>query len=119
MRTRSHLLCFVTALCVPAVTAPVVNDLVPSPRLTVPGEVVFEGAPPDIPVEAKFSLTLSPMTRAPFGAGEYKAMSARADIPGTFAFEGLFLDEYSLQIPRLPGILYIRDITCGGHSIFL
>ena len=90
--------------------------VVPRPRLNVPGEVAFEGTPPDKPIEGKLNLNLSPMTRAPFG-GEFKAMSVKADIPGTFVFEGLLLDDYSIRVNQLPESLYIREMTYGGRSV--
>src|SRR5205807_4548536 len=64
------------------------------PRVTVPGEIVWEGAPPDPPVSSQLSINPRPMTRAPF-RGEFRA--ARASMPGQFSLDNVFMDEYSLQ----------------------
>jgi hypothetical protein len=84
------------------------------PRITVPGEIVWEGTPPDPPVTSQLNITPRPMTRAPFG-GEFRA--ARASIPGQFSLDNVFMDEYSLQINGVPPGAYIKEATYGGHSV--
>ncbi len=84
------------------------------PRVTVPGEIVWEGTPPDPPVTSQLSINPRPMTRAPF-RGELRA--ARPTIPGQFSLNSLFMDEYALQITGVPPGAYIKDVTYGGNSV--
>jgi hypothetical protein len=84
------------------------------PRVTVPGEIVWEGAPPDPPVTSQINVNTRPMNRAPFG-GEFRG--ARASIPGQFSLDNLFMDEYSLQINNVPPGAYIKEVSYGGHTV--
>jgi hypothetical protein len=84
------------------------------PRVNVPGEVVWEGTPPDPPISSTLNVNARPMTRAPF-QGEVRA--ARSSIPGQFSLDNLFADEYSLQINGVPAGAYIKDVSYGGHSV--
>jgi hypothetical protein len=95
-----------------------VRDLkvVPRPRMTIAGEVMFDGPAPEKPVEGKLNLNLAPMTRAPYGS-ESGALSAKVDIPGQFSFEGLFIDEYGFRPNAVPGNLYFKSMTYGTQSI--
>jgi len=82
-------------------------------RVTVPGEIVWEGAPPDPPVSSMLTLFTRPMTRPSY---EGEQTGVRASIPGQFSLENLFVDEYSLQFNGVPAGAYIKDVTYGGHS---
>jgi hypothetical protein len=84
------------------------------PRVSVPGEIVWEGTPPDTPVSSTLNVNTRPMTRAPFHG---EVPGARASIPGQFALDNLFMDEYSLQINGVPAGAYIKDVNYGGHSV--
>ncbi len=85
-----------------------------SPRVNVPGEVVWEGTPPDPPLTSTLNINPRPMTRAPYH-GEVRLI--RAPIPGQFSLDTLFADEYSLQINGVPDSAYIKDVAYGGHSV--
>jgi hypothetical protein len=84
------------------------------PRMTVPGEVVWEGTPPDPPVPSTLSVYARPITRAPF-RGE--AGSSRPSIPGQFSLDNLLMDEYAVQVNGVPAGAYIKDITYDVHSV--
>jgi hypothetical protein len=84
------------------------------PRVTIPGEIVWEGTPPDPPVSSMLSVNTRPITRAPF-RGEFRG--AKASIPGPFSLDNVFMDEYSLQITDVPAGVYIKDVTYGGHNV--
>jgi hypothetical protein len=43
--------------------------------------------------------------------------AAKAPIPGQFSFQGVLVDEYSVQIYGLPPDNYIKDVTYAGRSI--
>jgi hypothetical protein len=84
------------------------------PGLRVSGRVEWDGEPPKNPVTATFTLSLSPLTRAPF---QGETISARCPVPGEFSFPGLFLDDFSVRsIINSPGV-YVKDLTFAGHSI--
>jgi 5-hydroxyisourate hydrolase-like protein (transthyretin family) len=84
------------------------------PRIPIPGEVVWDGAPPGNPVESKLSVELRPLTRTPFMGEDVMNKSA---IPGEFSYPWVLLDEYLLRFRDLPEGLYVKDITYAGTSI--
>ena len=84
------------------------------PSVSLAGEVVWVGEPPDPPIASQLTLVLRPITRAPW-SGE--SDSARTSIPGQFSFKHLLVDEYGLQTFGVPEGAYIRDITYGGRSV--
>jgi len=84
------------------------------PRVTISGEIVWDGTPPDPPVSLMLNVNTRPMTRAPF-RGEFRG--AKASIPGQFSLDNVFMDEYSLQITGVPDGAYIKDVTYGGHNV--
>jgi hypothetical protein len=81
------------------------------PRIPVPGEVVFDGPPPEPPLTAKLRLAAAAITRTEYG-------DVQSPIPGEFAFDdGLLMDEYGLDITAVPAGVYIKDVTYGGRSM--
>jgi hypothetical protein len=89
--------------------------LTPGPRVSMAGEVVFEGPEPEKPVEGKLSLSLLPLTRPPYASES--GLHVQADIPRSFSFDGLFINEYGFDSVALPGSLYIKSMTYGTQSI--
>jgi hypothetical protein len=86
------------------------------PQLPIPGEVVWDGAPPDKPIEEKLSIALQPMTRAPF-MREHEGLRIKSSIPGEFSFPRALLDDYQIQLSGVPKDLYVKDLTYAGTSI--
>jgi len=84
------------------------------PRVQIPGEVVWDGAPPDKPLDAKLSIRLEPSTRGQFMGED---LGAKSSIPGEFNFSGVFVDEYAVLLHGLPKDLYTKDITYAGTSV--
>jgi hypothetical protein len=85
-----------------------------SPRIPVPGQVDWDGAPPEPPVTSNLTINVQPIARAPF-AGELNP--PRSPIPGKFSFEGLFVDDYASQIRGVPAGAYLKDVTYGDRSV--
>jgi hypothetical protein len=85
-------------------------------RLTVPGEVVWEGKAPDKPVQAKIGLWLMPEGRAYF-KHEADGVFPKSAIPGQFSLPNLLTGTYNLRYWGVPDDLYIKDITYSGQSI--
>jgi hypothetical protein len=81
-----------------------------APQVPVAGEVVWDGAPPEKPIDANLSMDLQSMTRTIYG-------SAKSTVPGEFSIDGLAPDEYSIRLRGLPSGLYVKDIEYGGHSV--
>jgi hypothetical protein len=85
-----------------------------SPGLPLEGEVVWDDAAPKTPVSTKVFVALEPLLRSHF-TGENT--SSRSDIPGTFSFPGLLIDDYMVRaMVNAPGV-YIKDVTYGGRSV--
>lgn len=85
-----------------------------SPGLALEGEVVWDGESPATPVETRVSVSLEPLLRSHY-MGENT--DARVDIPGTFSFSGLLIDDYVVRATvNAPG-LYIKDVAYGGRSV--
>src|SRR5262249_27987303 len=80
-------------------------------RLPVNGDVAWDGPPPDTPPTAKLALNVQAITRT-------ERANTESDVPGAFSFKGgLLMDEYRLDIGRLPRGAYVKDVIYGGHSI--
>jgi hypothetical protein len=90
--------------------------LVPSPRLTVPGEIVWDGKAPEKPAQAKVQLWVMPATRATF-KHESDGLFPKSAIPGQFSLPNLLVDTYNLRLLGVPDDLYVKDITYSGQSI--
>lgn len=86
-------------------------------RLTVPGEVVWDGKAPDKPVEAKIGLWLMPEGRGGYFKHEADGVFPKSAIPGHFSLPNLLMDTYNLRYWGVPDDLYIKDITYSGQSI--
>lgn len=80
------------------------------PKLKVAGEVVWDGPPPEKPIEAELSIDLTSISRT-------IRPGAKAKIPGEFAFDDMVLDDYSMMFRGLSGSQYLKDVTYGGQSI--
>jgi len=81
-------------------------------RFPVPlaGEVVWDGTPPEKPVETRLPMQVESISRTIRG-------QAASPIPGTFDFGGLAADEFSLDILSLPPGIYVKDVTYGDRSV--
>ncbi len=86
------------------------------PRLPISGEVVWDGTPPDKPLDSKLSINLQPLTRG-LVMGEDESLTAKSSIPGEFNYPGLLMDEYKPGVRGLPKDLYIKDLTYAGISV--
>jgi Carboxypeptidase regulatory-like domain len=79
------------------------------PGLSLPGEVVIDGAPPDLPVAGETVLELLSLTRMAIH-------HARSPVPGAFQFDNIAIDEYTIRYHFPPG-LYVKDTIYNGQSI--
>jgi hypothetical protein len=92
------------------------------PKVSLAGEVVWDGPAPEKPIAAKLMLRLRPLTRAPWmGEGD---LGPGVAIPGEFSVAGVFVDDYHAQITKLPtalytlpGGVYVKDILYGTASV--
>ncbi len=82
-------------------------------RIPVPGEVIWDGAPPEPPVTSNVIINAQPIARTPFLA---EINSPRSSIPGKFSFDGLFVDDYAAEIRNVPVGAYLKDVTYGDRS---
>jgi hypothetical protein len=81
------------------------------PRMPVKGEVVFDGPAPETPLTTQLAIDVEAITRTERG-------SERPGIPGTFEFAGgLVMDEFAVEISRVPPGIYIKDVQYGDRSI--
>jgi hypothetical protein len=85
------------------------------PRLSVPGEVVWAGPAPDKAPQSSILISLWPPLGRMVLPGEN--LQKEPSIPGTFAFDGLFLGDYPVTLYNLPRDMYVRDITYSGRSV--
>jgi hypothetical protein len=87
-----------------------------SSGLTLNAEVVWDSPPPDTAPTVQVKVQLWPTLRTGFpGASEWNPVDA--DIPSTFSFPNLFLDDYAV-VPTVRGKgLYIKDVTYAGRSV--
>lgn len=86
----------------------------PTPPVTIPGEIVWAGEPPETPVEKEVGLFLRPLTRAPW-TGE--RTDVKSKIPGNFSIPNVLADAYVLDFRGLPSDLYIKEATYAGRSV--
>ncbi len=85
-----------------------------APLMSLDGEVVWDGDPPQDPVTARVNVSLQQLGRylLPGERG-----SARSDIPGTFSLPAVMVGEYGVRaFVSAPG-LYVKEVTFGGHSV--
>ncbi len=87
------------------------------PKMTVPGELVWDGPAPEKPVDGKVWLMLRPLTRAMLWMGEADAYARRVAVLGDFVFTDVYMEEYQVMTPEVPKGLYVKDMTYGGASI--
>lgn len=87
-----------------------------SPMLPVSGEVVWDGVPPDRPVESKVRISVHSLYRAVWPS-ERAGFIVSASLPGEFSFSGLLMDDYQLRLGGLPASTYVKEISYGGASI--
>jgi len=85
-------------------------------KISVRGEVAWDGKPPDQPVTGKIRLTLEPMTRAFFGAELNATHPPPLAVPGEFALQGVLADDYLTKTFGIPDGIYVKDILYGGQS---
>ena len=84
------------------------------PKVTVPGEIVWDGESPDQPVDKPLIVGLQPIHRANMGREQ---LSATAALPGEFSLPDLLVDEYQVRVLRLPAGFYVKEMTYGASSI--
>jgi hypothetical protein len=80
------------------------------PKIPLPGEVAWDGAAPERPLDTTLTVDLRSLTRTIYP-------TAKSSIPGQFSFDGLVPDEYSMEVRGLSGGLYLKDVTYGGQSV--
>ena len=91
--------------------------VVAEPAVPVSGEIVWDGAAPDLPVNQRVMIRYGP-TR-----GNGLLTPVLVPMHGPFVFTGpVFKDEYIVAVDGLPnGVysngVYLKDVTYGGHSI--
>ncbi len=88
--------------------------LVARPGYKLPGQVVWDGPPPEKPIEAQIRVSAAPLTRNAFSS---ERQQARPSIPCEFTLPALFLDDYAVWITGMPRELYVKDVTCAGRSV--
>jgi len=86
------------------------------PNISVSGEIVWDGKPPDQSVPAKVSLWRQPMTRAPFQWELSSTLPPPMAVPGQFTLPGLLTGDYSITVRNVPSGAYLKDIVYGGES---
>jgi len=82
------------------------------PRITVPGEVIWDGKAPEKPVDAKLRLWLTMNSLAP-----ELPEQPTSSIPGEFLFPRMPMNSYAVHLRGLPDDLYVKDITYSGQSV--
>jgi len=87
-----------------------------SAGMRLEGEVAWAGEPPATPPNVKVSVSLTPLLRASFQS-EMGRGSGRYDIPGTFSWEGLLVDDYAVRTLIMAPGFYVKDVTYGGRSV--
>jgi hypothetical protein len=88
------------------------------PRMSVPGEVAWDGTPPTTPVRFKTWVYLSSLNRGRLGA---ESTDLQASIPGEFSFPGLLMGDYAVgfspDVWGAPAGFYVKDATYAGFTI--
>jgi hypothetical protein len=90
-------------------------EIFAGPGIPIAGSIVWDGEPPDPPLEATAIVSLSPLQRLSFkGEG---STSGKFAIPGDFSFNSVALDDYEVRAHvQSPGV-YVKDIRYGGSSV--
>lgn len=86
----------------------------PAPRVTVAGEVVWDGDAPTGTETQALTIQLRPLTRRVFDG---ESGTAKIAVPGPFTLSSLLADEYALEISGIPQGAYVKDATYGGRSV--
>ena len=84
------------------------------PRVTVSGEVVWDGEAPTGGETQSLTLQLRPLMRRAFDG---ESGSAKIAAPGPFTLDSLLPDEYALEISGITPGSYVKDATYGGRSV--
>lgn len=85
-----------------------------APRVTVAGEVLWDGEAPAGTEARSLTILLRPLLRRAF---EGESGSAKIAVPGPFTLASLVADEYALEISGIPLGAYVKDATYGGRSV--
>lgn len=84
------------------------------PGRTLQGETILEGPAPATPPTFQVNFSLEPLLRIRYNGENYRA---RADVPGTFIIDNIFVDDYAVRtLFRFPGY-YLKDITYADRGI--
>jgi hypothetical protein len=87
------------------------------PLLYLSGEIVWDLAPPDTPVQSEVAVALNSLYRA-LWPPERGSLYVRGAVHAEFSFPGpLLMDDYHVRVTGLPKNAYIKDITYGGVSV--
>lgn len=89
-------------------------SLHPLPKMRVPVEFVWAGAPPASAIDAKLRMWLVSRTRS-FGAS--RDQEAAVSVPGTSAIKDALMDEYDHRVAGLTGRLYVKEVLYGAATI--
>ncbi len=87
--------------------------LQPIPRLSIPIELAWAGAPPEKPAEGNLRVFLQSITRS---FGSFRASDA-AMAPASLEIRNVLMDDYYLRVGGLTGRLYIKEILYGNDNI--
>lgn len=85
-----------------------------SPRIRIPGEVVWASAAPATQSAGKLSIGLNPLGRTPL-TGE--KTNASAQVPGNFEYDAALVGEYRVQVLGIPQGSYVKEVTYGSQSV--
>jgi hypothetical protein len=88
-------------------------SLQPIPRLSVPIELTWAGAPPEKPAEGNLRVLLQSMTRS---FGSFPASGAGMP-PANLEIKNVLMDDYYHRAVGLTGRLYIKEILYGNDNI--
>jgi hypothetical protein len=84
-----------------------------APGVPLQGEIVLDGPTPEQPIKARLFVFLEAQLRTTLG----EKADARVNIPDTFSFPSIPLDDYYLRLTLNARGLYIKDVTYTGRSI--
>jgi len=84
--------------------------------ISLGGEVLWAGDPPDPPPANKVMITLRPIGR-PFWYSDFAALTTQSPLPGPFAFSSVLISDYYVLVTGLTGNQYVKDITYSGISV--
>jgi hypothetical protein len=85
-----------------------------SPRIRIPGEVVWAGAAPSTSDAGKLRVELTPIGRTPLK--DEKSL-AYAPVPGNFEYDAVLVGEYRVQVSGIPRGSYVKELTYGPQSV--